>query len=113
MPFSTDHRTDHPISLYGATKKNNEILAYYYSSQFNIETFGIRFFTVERLASKLAMSKKTIYKFFPKKEVLIKKIIEYRMGKMKLEFQSIIKNESDPIIQFVKIRNYNIQFGRK
>ena len=74
---------------------------------------GIRFFTVERLASKLAMSKKTIYKFFPKKEVLIKKIIEYRMEKMKLEFQSIIKNEPDPIIQFVKIRDYNIQFGRK
>ena len=74
---------------------------------------GMRFFTVERLASKLAMSKKTIYKFFPKKEVLIKKIIEYRMEKMTLEFQNIIKNEPDPIIQFVKIRDYNIHFGRK
>ena len=46
LPFDETQRTDGPISLYGATKKNNEILAYYYSSQFNIETFGIRFFTV-------------------------------------------------------------------
>ena len=36
---------------------------------------GIRSFTVERLAASLSMSKKTIYSYFPKKEVLIKKII--------------------------------------
>ena len=42
---------------------------------------GIKSFTVENLASKLSMSKKTIYQYFPKKELLIKKIIDYRMQK--------------------------------
>ena len=42
----------------------------------SVEADGIKSFTVENLASKLAMSKKTIYQYFPKKEVLIKKIID-------------------------------------
>ncbi len=46
LPFDEKQFTDKPISLYGATKKNNEILAYYYSRQFNIEITGLRFFTV-------------------------------------------------------------------
>ena len=46
LPFRETQNTDSPLSLYGATKKNNEILAYYYSRQFKIPTFGIRFFTV-------------------------------------------------------------------
>ena len=46
IPFVENDRTDKPISLYGATKKNNEILAYYYSKFFNINFIGLRFFTV-------------------------------------------------------------------
>ena len=46
LPFDEKQNTDKPISLYGATKKNNEILAYYYSRQFKIDITGIRFFTV-------------------------------------------------------------------
>ncbi len=46
LPFRETQNTDSPLSLYGATKKNNEILAYYYSNQFKLPTFGIRFFTV-------------------------------------------------------------------
>jgi UDP-glucuronate 4-epimerase len=46
MPFSEDDRTDHPISMYAATKKANEALAYAYYHLYGIETGGIRFFTV-------------------------------------------------------------------
>ena len=59
----------------------------------SVEKEGIKSFTVENLASKLAMSKKTIYEYFPKKEVLIKKIIDFRMKKLTKEFSSIIDKE--------------------
>jgi UDP-glucuronate 4-epimerase len=46
MPFSVHHNVDHPISLYAATKKANELMAHTYSSLFRIPTTGLRFFTV-------------------------------------------------------------------
>jgi UDP-glucuronate 4-epimerase len=46
MPFSEHHHTDHPISLYAATKKANEMMAHSYSQLFNIPLTGLRFFTV-------------------------------------------------------------------
>lgn len=46
VPFSTDDNVDHPISLYAATKKSNELMAHTYSHLFGIETIGLRFFTV-------------------------------------------------------------------
>lgn len=46
VPFSTDHNVDHPISLYAATKKSNELMAYTYSHLFGLQTIGLRFFTV-------------------------------------------------------------------
>ena len=46
MPFSTQHNVDHPVSLYAATKKANELMAHTYSHLFNIPTTGLRFFTV-------------------------------------------------------------------
>jgi UDP-glucuronate 4-epimerase len=46
MPFSTRDNTDHPMSLYGATKKANELMAHAYSSLFGIPCTGLRFFTV-------------------------------------------------------------------
>jgi UDP-glucuronate 4-epimerase len=46
VPFSTDDCVDEPISLYAATKKANELMAYTYSHLFNIKTIGLRFFTV-------------------------------------------------------------------
>ena len=72
---------------------------------------GIRSFTVESLAFRLSMSKKTIYQYFPKKEILIKKIIDFRMKKLTNEFNKIISQESDSIIQFVKIREHNIRLA--
>lgn len=46
MPFSTHNGANHPISLYAATKKSNEMMAHAYSHLFNIPTTGLRFFTV-------------------------------------------------------------------
>lgn len=46
MPFSTRHNVDHPISLYAATKKSNELMAHSYSHLYKIPTTGLRFFTV-------------------------------------------------------------------
>ena len=46
MPFSTQDRTDHPISLYAATKRANELMAHSYSHLFRLPTTGLRFFTV-------------------------------------------------------------------
>ena len=46
IPFSTEDNVDHPISLYAATKKSNELMAHTYSYLYNIKTIGLRFFTV-------------------------------------------------------------------
>lgn len=46
LPYSCNDRTDHPVSLYAASKKANELMAYSYSHLFQIPTTGLRFFTV-------------------------------------------------------------------
>ena len=46
IPFSTDDNVDHPVSLYAATKKSDELMAHCYSKLFDIPTTGLRFFTV-------------------------------------------------------------------
>ncbi len=46
MPFSVRHNVDHPVSLYAATKKSNELMAHTYSHLYALPTTGLRFFTV-------------------------------------------------------------------
>ena len=46
MPFSTHQNVDHPLALYGATKKANELMAHSYSNLYKLPTTGLRFFTV-------------------------------------------------------------------
>lgn len=46
QPFKTSDHTDHPVSLYAATKKSNELMAHTYSHLYDISTTGLRFFTV-------------------------------------------------------------------
>jgi len=46
MPFSVHQNVDHPLALYGATKKANELMAHTYSNLYNLPTTGLRFFTV-------------------------------------------------------------------
>lgn len=46
IPYSTEDKTDNPVSLYAATKKSNELMAHAYSKLYNIPSTGLRFFTV-------------------------------------------------------------------
>lgn len=46
LPFSEEQSVDHPISLYAATKKSNELMAHVYTRLFGLQTVGLRFFTV-------------------------------------------------------------------
>jgi len=46
LPYSVQQNVDHPLSLYGATKKANELMAHTYSAAFGLPTTGLRFFTV-------------------------------------------------------------------
>ena len=46
LPFSEEHSVDHPVSLYAATKKSNELIAHSYSHLYGLPTTGLRFFTV-------------------------------------------------------------------
>lgn len=46
VPFETTDRVEHPVSLYAATKKSNELMAYTYSHLYDMQTIGLRFFTV-------------------------------------------------------------------
>jgi UDP-glucuronate 4-epimerase len=46
VPFSTHHSVDHPVSLYAATKKSNELMAHTYAHLYGLPTTGLRFFTV-------------------------------------------------------------------
>jgi UDP-glucuronate 4-epimerase len=46
MPFSVHHNVDHPLSLYAASKKSNELMAHTYSNLYSLPTTGLRFFTV-------------------------------------------------------------------
>lgn len=46
IPFSEEDRVDHPLSLYAATKRSNELMAYTYNHLYNLQTTGLRFFTV-------------------------------------------------------------------
>ena len=46
MPFSEHDNVNHPVSIYAATKKSNELMAHTYSHLYNLPTTGLRFFTV-------------------------------------------------------------------
>ena len=79
MPFSTDDSVDHPVSLYAATKKANELMAHTYSHLYGIPTTGLRFFTVYGPWGRPDMA---LFKFT--KAMLEGKSIDvYNYGKMK------------------------------
>lgn len=85
QPFSVEDRVDHPISLYAATKKANELMAHTYSHLFNIPTTGLRFFTVYGPFGRPDMA---YYKFT--KAILNGDPIDvYNNGEMKRDFTYI------------------------
>ena len=85
QPFSTDDNVDHPISLYAATKKADELMSHTYSYLYNIPTTGLRFFTVYGPWGRPDMA---LFKFV--KNILEDKPIEvYNYGKMQRDFTYI------------------------
>ena len=67
---------------------------------------GVKFFTVESLAAHLGMSKKTIYKFFPSKELLIEKIVDFFTGTIERKLKQIVESDMDPVEKFTKIMDF-------
>lgn len=85
IPFSTEHNVDHPVSLYAATKKSNELMAHTYSHLYNIPTTGLRFFTVYGPWGRPDMA----YYSFTKSIINNEKIKVYNYGKMERDFTYI------------------------
>jgi UDP-glucuronate 4-epimerase len=85
MPFSTDNNVDHPVSLYAATKKSNELMAHAYSNLYDLPTTGLRFFTVYGPWGRPDMA----YFKFTKSILANKPIDVYNYGKMKRDFTYI------------------------
>ncbi len=85
IPYSTDDQVDHPISLYAATKKSNELLAHSYSKLYNIPTTGLRFFTVYGPAGRPDMA----YFKFANKLKNGEKIQIFNYGNCKRDFTYI------------------------
>ncbi|TYQ15956.1 UNVERIFIED_CONTAM: UDP-glucuronate 4-epimerase [Acetivibrio alkalicellulosi] len=84
-PFSTNHNVDHPVSLYAATKKSNELMAHTYSHLYNIPTTGLRFFTVYGPYGRPDMA----YFLFTKDILCGKPIKVFNHGKMERDFTYI------------------------
>ncbi|MDY6854714.1 MAG: NAD-dependent epimerase [Thermodesulfobacteriota bacterium] len=85
MPFSVHNNVDHPVSLYGATKKANELMAHTYAWLFNLPCTGLRFFTVYGPFGRPDMAL-----FLFTKAILEDSPIElFNYGKMKRDFTYI------------------------
>lgn len=85
MPFSVHHNVDHPVSLYAASKKANELMAHTYSHLYGLPTTGLRFFTVYGPWGRPDMA---LYKFT--EAILAGRPIDvYNHGKMKRDFTYI------------------------
>jgi UDP-glucuronate 4-epimerase len=82
MPFSTSEAADHPVSLYGATKKASEMMAHCYSHLYGLPTTGLRFFTVYGPWGRPDMA----YFLFTKAILEGKPIDVYNQGLMKRDF---------------------------
>lgn len=98
VPYSTDDKVDHPVSLYAATKKSNELLAHAYSKLYNISSTGLRFFTVYGPAGRPDMA----YFSFTNKFREGKTIQIFNYGNCKRDFTYI-----DDIVEgIVRIMKY-------
>ncbi len=85
MPFSVHHNVDHPVSLYAATKKANELMAHTYAHLYGIPTTGLRFFTVYGPWGRPDMA---LFKFT--KAILEGRPIDvYNHGRMRRDFTYI------------------------
>lgn len=85
MPFSTDDSVDHPVSLYAATKKANELMSHTYSHLYQLPTTGLRFFTVYGPWGRPDMA---LFKF-TRAMLAGERIDVYNNGQMKRDFTYI------------------------
>ena len=85
IPFSVNDKTDYPVSLYGATKKSNELVAHAYSHLYGVKTIGLRFFTVYGPWGRPDMA----YFSFTKKIIEGRKIEVFNHGNMQRDFTYI------------------------
>ena len=85
IPFSVNDKTDYPVSLYGATKKSNELVAHTYSHLYGLKTIGLRFFTVYGPWGRPDMA----YFSFTKKIIEGRKIEVFNHGNMQRDFTYI------------------------
>lgn len=85
VPFSTEDQVDKPVSLYAATKKSNELMAYAYSKLYGIPLTGLRFFTVYGPMGRPDMA----YFKFAKKIMAGEPIQIYNQGDMRRDFTYI------------------------
>jgi len=125
MPFSIHHNVDHPVSLYAATKKSNELMAHTYSALYNLPATGLRFFTVYGPWGRPDMA----YFSFTKAILEGRAIDVYNNGRMKRDFtyiddivEGVVRvcdtipvpdpawngNAPDPATSFAPYRIYNI-----
>lgn len=93
IPFSTNHKTDEPISLYAATKKSNELIAYTYSHLYGLPSTGLRFFTVYGPWGRPDMA----YFSFTKNIINKKPIQLYNHGILERDFTYI-----EDIVSYIK-----------
>jgi len=125
MPFSVHHNVDHPVSLYAATKKANELMAHTYSHLYDLPCTGLRFFTVYgpwgRPDMALFLFTRAIFEEIP--------IKVFNHGKMKRDFtfiddivEGVVRtlgkvpdpnprwngNDPDPGTSYKKYKIYNI-----
>ena len=103
IPFKEEDRVDQPIALYGATKRANELIAFSYSHLYNLNTTGLRFFTVYGPWGRPDMA---MY-IFAKKILSGEPISVFNNGKMKRDFTYI-----DDIISGTRSaieKNYNCE----
>ena len=96
MPFSVHDNVDHPVSLYAATKKANELMAHTYSNLYKIPTTGLRFFTVYGPWGRPDMA----LFIFTKRIAEGKPIDVYNNGKMRRDF-TYIDDIVDGIIKLI------------
>ncbi|WP_337012774.1 NAD-dependent epimerase [Pantoea sp. AS142] len=85
MPFSTEDSVDHPVSLYAATKKANELMSHTYSHLYHLPTTGLRFFTVYGPWGRPDMA---LFKF-TRAMIAGEAIDVYNQGQMKRDFTYI------------------------
>ncbi|MGN0495233.1 MAG: NAD-dependent epimerase/dehydratase family protein [Lachnospiraceae bacterium] len=85
VPYSTDDKVEHPVSLYAATKRSNELMAHSYSKLYNIPSTGLRFFTVYGPAGRPDMA----YFGFTNKLIKGETIQIFNYGNCKRDFTYI------------------------